>query len=242
MNLPSLNSDAFQGILPPFPAGTGTTGSKRDEEEVEEEGEPPMSAIDAGVVFVPRFTTLVGDKTFFTVPMDVSRQGGVQFQIWRGPVRTSSGTGSLSVVLQESLDAHTWSQPGNVGPTAGSPTLLLENAPHYFSYTFRLRWFRMGLVLSGTDPIVTCWAEGLLRGGGEGMWGGPRLQPAGAVEARSEKPAPAEPDTKALDMLERLRKLREERMAQEYQDWLNKGAPTAQGDWLARAGQQYDLK
>ena len=148
-----------------------------------------MAAIDAGVVFLPRFTTLVGDTSFATAPLDVSRQGGVQFQVWRGPIRTSSGSGTLGILLQESFDGQTWSVPGGGGPTAGSPTLIGEAGPAFFSYTFRLRWFRVVFDLNGTNPMVTCWAEGLLRGGGEGMWGGAHDIAGDMARAVAERPS-----------------------------------------------------
>jgi hypothetical protein len=44
-----------------------------------------------------------------------------------------------------------------------------------------LRWFRLKVVLAGEDPVVSCWAEGLLRGGDGGMWGVPGLSPGGAA-------------------------------------------------------------
>lgn len=138
-----------------------------------------MSSVDAGIVFLPRITTLVGQTDFLTAPLDVSRQGGIQFQVWRGPIRTSSGTGEMNLLLEESFDAVTWA----LGPSVAQAFTLLENTPHFFSYSFRLRWFRLKFTLAGTDPMVSCWAEGLLRGGDGGMWGtyAPAIGPAGAL-------------------------------------------------------------
>ena len=147
-----------------------------------------MSAVDAGLVFLPRLTSLVGEASFTTAPLDVSRQGGAQFQVWRGPIRVSSGSGSLLVYLEESFDAQTWS----LGATTVTNGLtILENVPHFFSYSFRLRWFRLRFSLSGTNPMVSCWAEGLLRGGGEGMWGfGPAAVPSGLPHGALAEGAP----------------------------------------------------
>lgn len=138
-----------------------------------------MSSVDAGIVFLPRFTTLVGQTDFLTAPLDVSRQGGIQFQVWRGPIRTSSGTGEMNLLLEESFDAVTWA----LGPSTAQAYTLLEDTPHFFSYSFRLRWFRLKFTLAGTNPMVSCWAEGLLRGGDGGMWGSyaPTIGPAGAL-------------------------------------------------------------
>lgn len=118
-----------------------------------------MSA-ESAIVLLPRFTTLVGATTFTTAPLDVSSYGSLQVQVWRGAMRGTSPT--FTMYLEESLDCEQWV----VGPAA--PTAYVVGAsppaePKFFSYAFRLRWFRVRVVLGGTDPVATCWAEGLLR-------------------------------------------------------------------------------
>lgn len=127
-----------------------------------------MPAVDSSFVILPRFTTLVGATTFTTLPMDVSSYGGAQFQIWRGPIRTKSGTPapSFTVYLEESLDTEEWV----LGPETSQPFVVGQVDRKFFAYDFRLRWFRLKVLLAGDEPIVTCWAEGLLRGGGGGLW------------------------------------------------------------------------
>jgi hypothetical protein len=141
-----------------------------------------MPAIDSSFVIMPRFTTLVGQATFTTMPMDVSAYGGAQFQVWRGPFRVSDGgVGTLNVYLEESLDTQTWV----TGPSTPAAYPVNPFETKFFSYDFRLRWFRLRIVTTGANPIVTCWAEGLLRGGGGGLWQwdqGPTI-PAGAIGA-----------------------------------------------------------
>ncbi|MCE9637730.1 MAG: hypothetical protein K8T90_18680 [Planctomycetes bacterium] len=129
-----------------------------------------MADVDAAIAFLPRFTTLVGASSFTTLPLDVSRFGSAQFQIWRGPLRGTTPT--FLAYLEESLDAEHWvlgpSTPTGYDPATDDPTLV---RPKLFSYGFRLRWFRVRVELGGTNPGVTCWAEGLLRdGGGGGAW------------------------------------------------------------------------
>jgi hypothetical protein len=126
-----------------------------------------MPTVDAGVVFLPRLTTLVGATTFSTAPLDVSQQGGAQFQVWRGPIRLASGSGTLTLFLEESLDCQAW----GLGPATPQGITIPESATQFFSYDFRLRWFRLRFVLAGTAPMVSCWAEGILRGGEGGLWG-----------------------------------------------------------------------
>lgn len=130
-----------------------------------------MSAVDASIVFLPRFTTLVGETEFTVPPLDVSQFSGAQFQVWRGPMRLASGVGTFKVYFEESLDTLTWV----LGPNTPSPFTILEDEVRLFSYSFRLRWFRLRVEVTGTDPIVTTWAEGLLRGGGGGAWSQDRI-------------------------------------------------------------------
>jgi hypothetical protein len=137
-----------------------------------------MPAIDASLVFLPRFTTLAGATEFTTAPLDVSGQAGTQFQVWRGPIRVSSGgAGTFTLYIEESLDAQSWA----LGPSTPQGFLIAENATVFFAYSFRLRWFRLRVALGGTNPIGTCWAEGILRAGDGGMWGMPSLNPASAT-------------------------------------------------------------
>ena len=152
-----------------------------------------MPAIDSTFVLLPRFTTLAGATSFTTLPMDVSAFGGAQFQVWRGQFRTKDDSiaKSFKIYLEESLDTQTWV----LGPDTPAAIEINEGAIKLFSYDFRLRWFRLRVEIAGNQPIVTCWAEGLLRGGGGGMWqfGG---MPAGNIDVGSRAspnsgPAPA---------------------------------------------------
>lgn len=126
-------------------------------------------SVEASLVLLPRFTTLAGATTFRTVPVDVSSYGGAQFQVWRGPFRTSSGTPTptFKVQFEESLDTQSWA----LGPSIPGTYDVGEYETKFFSYSFRLRWFRLAVIVAGTGPLVTCWAEGILRGGGGGVWG-----------------------------------------------------------------------
>jgi hypothetical protein len=127
-----------------------------------------MEVVEASIVLLPRFTTLVGVSSaghyydFTTLPLDVSRFSGAQFQFWRG-----AGAGTLGVFLEESLDADTWS----LGPFSPAEIVVPAQSAVFFSYNFLLRWFRLRVRLTGAAwPIISCWAEGLLRGGGSGAW------------------------------------------------------------------------
>ena len=137
-----------------------------------------METVDASIVFLPRYTTLVANLTthfeFTTLPLDVSRYSGAQFQIWRSPM----SDGTFKFFMEESLDAQKWV----LGATAPEGHELASDDTKFCSYSFRLRWFRLRIRLEGTGTsIVTCWAEGLLRGGGFGVWPGAAAPLAGGV-------------------------------------------------------------
>jgi hypothetical protein len=121
-----------------------------------------MPAIESSIVFLPRFTTLVGATEFSSLPLDVSRFGTAQFQVWQGGVRDTGG-GALrqfDICFEESLDANDWV----LGADAPTAFPIEENKTRFFSYSFRLRWFRVRVSLPGAhEPMVTCWAEGILR-------------------------------------------------------------------------------
>lgn len=124
--------------------------------------------MDGKIVFLARPTTLVGAQSgtaeFTTQPLDVSGQGGAQFQVWRGP-----SSGKVLLYLEESLDGVKWV----LGPSTPTAYELTADDTKFFSYSFRLRWFRLKAELVVTSvawPKVTMWAEGLLRGGGAGVW------------------------------------------------------------------------
>jgi hypothetical protein len=118
-----------------------------------------MSA-EAAIVLFPKFTTLVGKQSestsFTTTPLDVSRFGSAQFQLWRGPISVP-GTTPFRAYLEESLDGEAWTSP----PGTGNGFDPGESAAKTFSYAFRLRWFRLRIDFKG--EFVTCWAEGLFR-------------------------------------------------------------------------------
>ncbi|MCE9634251.1 MAG: hypothetical protein K8T90_00975, partial [Planctomycetes bacterium] len=127
---------------------------------------PTTSAAESTIVFLPRFTTLVGPGTYTTQPLDVSQFASAQFQAWRGVQACSSGLDAtkVKVFLEESLDCQDWV----LGASAPRGITIPYTATRLFSYGFRLRWFRLRVEITapGTGDVaglVTMWAEGILR-------------------------------------------------------------------------------
>lgn len=108
------------------------------------------------VTFFPRFTTLVGQASFATTPLDVTSFSNVQIQVWRGEIVNG---GAFAAYVEESLDAENWSQVGGTAAGYDPGTGLIKS----LNYCFQLRWFRVRIALTGSSPMATCWAEGLLR-------------------------------------------------------------------------------
>jgi hypothetical protein len=166
-----------------------------------------METVDAAIVFLPRFTTLVGSVNsatnfdFATLPLDVSRYSGVQFQIWRSPM----SSGSFAFFLEESLDAQTWV----LGPAVPTAVSLVSDDTKFCSYNFRLRWFRLRVRLTGgASPIVSCWAEGLLRSGGSGVWPVAGAMPGGAAGVGVAGGVPGRISATAAGVVEPVRPVR----------------------------------
>lgn len=116
-----------------------------------------MSKSQSSIAFLPRFTTLVGATSFATMPIEASKLNSLRLQVWRGDLVGSGAT--FAVYIEESLDGEIWSQ-GPSAPTGYDPG---AGQAKFFDYCFQLRWFRVRVDLGGTDPMVTCWAEGLIR-------------------------------------------------------------------------------
>lgn len=127
---------------------------------------PSSSAAESTIVFLPRFTTLVGPGTYTTQPLDVSQFASAQFQVWRGVQVGSSGLDvtKVKVFLEESLDCQEWV----LGASAPRGVTIPYSESRLFSYGFRLRWFRLRVEITAPGEgsvagLVTMWAEGILR-------------------------------------------------------------------------------
>jgi hypothetical protein len=110
------------------------------------------------VTFMPRFTTLVGASSFSTTPLDVSTLESAKLQVWRGSM-IGADIPRFAVYPEESHDGESWTQATGT-PAGFDPG---DGGTQFINYCFQLRWFRLRFELTGTDPMVTCWAEGSLQ-------------------------------------------------------------------------------
>jgi hypothetical protein len=107
------------------------------------------------VVLLPRFSTFVGSTTFTTHVLDVSAYSELQVTAWRGP---AIGSGTIfGISTQESTDRENW--PPCFGPQDDDPGADTEVI---YSWTLNMQWFRLQVMLVGTNPGVTCWVQGYL--------------------------------------------------------------------------------
>lgn len=107
------------------------------------------------IVIIPRFTTFAGASTFFSYALEVSEYSELQLTLWRAPLVGSGAVFQLST--QQSLNRSDWqSCPGSQDVDPGTN---LESA---YAWPLDTQWLRTKLVLSGSGPVVTCWAQGFL--------------------------------------------------------------------------------
>jgi hypothetical protein len=99
---------------------------------------------------LPRFTTLVGQSSFTTAPVDVCGKETISLQAWRGSIE---GGGTFGLFLEQSIDAEHWSPFNATAIDPGTDTVKsIEVCPMF-------RWFRARVETTG-NAQVTCWLEG----------------------------------------------------------------------------------
>jgi hypothetical protein len=113
-----------------------------------------MAGKHVPVVFLPRFTTLVGGpQNFYTAPMPISSYEGVTATFWQGPF--VGGPAACLLQYEESNDMETWFQcPGSPFPLPGVVGEVTVSS------TLTRAWFRLGIVQPVPATGFTCWVEG----------------------------------------------------------------------------------
>ena len=115
-----------------------------------------MAARRDPVVLLPRFTTLVGGAApFRTLPLEVRAYSGADVTVWRNALIGTST--SFQISFLESSDRDSWAPCD--GGSASDPG---EDEEVEYVLGFDKQWFRVEVQCLGTNPGVTCWAQGYL--------------------------------------------------------------------------------
>jgi hypothetical protein len=88
--------------------------------------------------------------------MDVTDFEKAILNVWRGAM-IGSASPTFAISFEESTDQDTWTTCTN--GTGGDPG---ANTEAQYSPTLAKRWFRVKIIVGGTNPGVTCWAVGFL--------------------------------------------------------------------------------
>lgn len=112
------------------------------------------------VVLLPRFSTFVGPTPCWSAPIPVSPYVSVAFDFWNAAMNGAPAAG-VQVDVQESNDllerqGNTWDTCAGGSPWVRGPGP--GQAP--LSAVLTKAWMRIGVTPLGTQPGVTCHAEG----------------------------------------------------------------------------------
>ena len=113
-----------------------------------------MPGKNVPAVLVPRFTLFVGAGSYFTQPILVAPYSRLTLVFWHGPL-IGTMTPSVAVSFKEANDDSSY-QDCTGGPW-GAPAAPGESQ---FLADLSRTWLQFGVLLAGTDPGVTCWAQG----------------------------------------------------------------------------------
>ena len=110
------------------------------------------------LVLLPRYTTYAGQSTFVTLAMDVTDYSSALINVWRGKL-IGTDTPSILLTMQESSDQVNWTTCAGANVNGYDPGQETEGQS---TPTLKKRWFRVQVVVGGTNPTVSCWAVGFL--------------------------------------------------------------------------------
>jgi hypothetical protein len=107
------------------------------------------------LVLIPRYSTYVGAHTFTSIALDVTAYSKAYVSVWRGTLTGTTPT--FAVSFEESTDQDNWTTcTSGAGGDPGADTEA------QYTPDLKKRYFRIKVVLGGTNPAVSCWAMGSL--------------------------------------------------------------------------------
>lgn len=107
------------------------------------------------LVLLPRYSTFVGAHSFTTIGMEASNYSKAIVGVWRGAMAGTAPTFAAS--FEESTDQNIWTTCAAGAGGDPGPDTEAQYQP-----TISKRWFRIKVILGGTNPSVSCWAIGFL--------------------------------------------------------------------------------
>ncbi len=120
-----------------------------------------MQGEQVPLILVPRYTSYCGAGDYLSAPVDTAGYWSASVAFWRGRLLGTSSP-AVKFYAQGSTDAIEWfdlalrTPPDPVWLDPGQDNAVTRGV------TLQYRWLRVKVVLSGTDPAVSCWAAGLV--------------------------------------------------------------------------------
>ena len=113
-----------------------------------------LSGTRVPVVVFPRYTTFYGGIEFPSHAMSVRPYEGMEVNAWMGE---QGGTGATSTKLsfRQSMDRIRWEPIPSMTDLDLSAGVEVRE-----TVKFTLPWFRITVILGGSQPISTLWVEG----------------------------------------------------------------------------------
>lgn len=107
------------------------------------------------LVLIPRYTSFVGANEFTTTPFDAADFSTGSVRLWRGALLGTDSPTFLAF-FETSNDKVVWTPQNPSGDDPGA------NSAMPITLALGRRWLRVRVVLTGTNPAVTCMCAGTL--------------------------------------------------------------------------------
>lgn len=114
-----------------------------------------MAGRNVPIVLIPRFSTYVGQTTCWSQPIPVSAYSGLTFDFWNATMNGAPAAG-VQIDVQQSNDNVSWETCQGGSPFIRSP----GTGQAQLTAVLNKAWMRFGVTPLGTQPGITCWAQG----------------------------------------------------------------------------------
>ena len=114
-----------------------------------------MAGRNVPIVLIPRFSTYAGQTTCWSQSIPVSAYASVKFDFWNATMNGAPAAG-VQLDIEQSNDNQTWETCSGGSPFVRGP----GTGQTQLSAVLNKAWMRFGVTPLGTQPAVTCWAQG----------------------------------------------------------------------------------